>query len=253
MDPTDKLQERIGALVQRLRAEQGMDQSDLVKAAGVDPKTLRGLEKGTRWPRDASLFKIEQALGLPGGTIQRWRAEPDALLDFEAAAEYRMSGMPALPELPRHAPNAPVLGQLDVALGLHPMYRGPGLQLSAEERRALVSARNRIVHNKGDFTDTELSALTSFIEDDELRTLHLRIDWLPRAQQLEVSALVSELHAKVEQSLADMGVTCSTEDEDMPAEAPMPNPLPYEGLPPDLATFPSSVQPMRRDRRPSAS
>ena len=76
---------RIGQLVQRRRSELGMDQSDLVKAAGVDPKTVRGLEKGTRWPRDASLFRIEVALGLEPGTIKLWRAYPDELAEAESA------------------------------------------------------------------------------------------------------------------------------------------------------------------------
>ncbi|MET7752288.1 MULTISPECIES: helix-turn-helix transcriptional regulator [Actinomycetes] len=62
---------RVGTEVQRRRLDRHMDQADLAGAAGVDRKTLRALEKGTRWPREASRAKIENALNWPAGVLER--------------------------------------------------------------------------------------------------------------------------------------------------------------------------------------
>ncbi|UXE05012.1 immunity repressor [Gordonia phage Lton] len=57
----------VGKIVASRRAELKMSAAELASAAEVDPKTLRSLERGERWPRDTSLRKIEEALGwIPG-------------------------------------------------------------------------------------------------------------------------------------------------------------------------------------------
>lgn len=142
---------------------------------------------------------------------------------------------PALPELPRNAPNAPTLGHLDIALGAHPFRPNTFLPMSNRERQLLVSARNKLFHNRADLTDEERAVLTRFIEDDELRTLHARIDWLPRAEQLDVSARVNELQLGVEERWVADGYT--NESEQLPDYA-RPNPLPREGTFPDPDLFP---------------
>lgn len=87
------------------------------------------------------------------------------------------------------------------------------------------------------FTDAEARVLKRFIEDDELRTLHVRIDWLPRPEQLEVSDLVNKLSLDVENRWVADGYT--NESEELPDYA-QPNPLPVEGISPSDMGF--SVQ-----------
>jgi len=81
-DPTDLTpQQRVGQQVVDRRVELEMNQADLVRAARTDPRTVRDLERGERWPRDANRAKIERALRWPIGTL-------DILLDGgEAPAE----------------------------------------------------------------------------------------------------------------------------------------------------------------------
>lgn len=51
----------------------GLGQLEFSQHAGIDPKTLRGLERGVRWPRTASVAKIEAALELQFGTLDQMR------------------------------------------------------------------------------------------------------------------------------------------------------------------------------------
>ncbi|MET8648546.1 helix-turn-helix domain-containing protein [Nocardia aurea] len=66
--------ELVGAEVQRRRIELGIDQIDLARQASVDPKTVRGLERGNSWPRDSSRAKIEKALAWQPGSLDRLAA-----------------------------------------------------------------------------------------------------------------------------------------------------------------------------------
>lgn len=64
-----------------------MDQAGLAREAGVDAKTVRALERGTRWPRDGSRVKIENALGWAGGSLDRIaKGDLPVLLDDAAQA-----------------------------------------------------------------------------------------------------------------------------------------------------------------------
>lgn len=64
---------RVGEEVRRRRGDLGLDQQELAEDAGVDPKTLRSLERGERWPRAGSRTKIERALGWPNGALDLLR------------------------------------------------------------------------------------------------------------------------------------------------------------------------------------
>jgi len=69
-----EMQQAIGHLIQEARVEKGLSQLRLAKEAGVDVKTLRSMEDGSRWASDVSRSKIEQALGWRSGAMQDlWR------------------------------------------------------------------------------------------------------------------------------------------------------------------------------------
>lgn len=67
-------QHNVGRKVQVRRLELGLQQADLAAQAKVDPKTLRSLEKGERWPRASSRSKVEDALDWPAGALDRMLA-----------------------------------------------------------------------------------------------------------------------------------------------------------------------------------
>ena len=73
----------VGHLVAQRRADRQLDQIGLARAARVDPKTVRSLESGTRWPRDSTRTRIENALAWDPGSIARIRSggEPTAVDD----------------------------------------------------------------------------------------------------------------------------------------------------------------------------
>lgn len=54
-----------------------MTQTEFARRAGVDPKTLRALESGERWPHAKTRLAIEQALEWPAGTIADLADRPD--------------------------------------------------------------------------------------------------------------------------------------------------------------------------------
>lgn len=98
--------------------------------------------------------------------------------------------------------------------------------MSSEDRLLLTRVRNKLVHGlPSPLTDQEAALLNRFIEDEELRSLHLRIDRLPRDEQLEVSTFVNELQGRVDQQLRDMGVADDLPYKDFPPAAPKPHPL----------------------------
>lgn len=47
----------------------GLDRTYLATEANVDPATLRDFLNGTRWPRPATLTKLDRALGWEPGTL----------------------------------------------------------------------------------------------------------------------------------------------------------------------------------------
>lgn len=223
---------RLGRLVRARRKALKMTQSDVQAVGGPSTATLRLIENGRNLEfRDGTGVALERAIGWAPGSIDAILAggEPTPL-SYEP---------PALPALPRNAPNMPVLGSVDKALGIHPATNQGQVAMSAEDRKLLLSARNKLVHigvTDAGFTEEETRALTKFIEDNELQTLHVRIDWLPRAEQLEVSALVDALQSRLEERWVADGY--NNESERLPDYA-QPNPLPVEGIAPDPADFPS--------------
>lgn len=68
-DPDDRALKRAGRAVAARRMELGASQASLAKAAGVDAKTLRSLERGERWPQDANRAKIATALQWRHGAL----------------------------------------------------------------------------------------------------------------------------------------------------------------------------------------
>lgn len=64
------MQKAIGQLIQEARIEKGQSQLRLAKEAGVDVKTLRSMEDGSRWASDVSRAKIEHVFGWRKGAMQ---------------------------------------------------------------------------------------------------------------------------------------------------------------------------------------
>lgn len=74
-------QQRVGQHVADRRNALAMNQADLVREARVDPRTVRSLERGDRWPLDSSRVKIERALGWPAGTLDSLLAGGEPPID----------------------------------------------------------------------------------------------------------------------------------------------------------------------------
>lgn len=213
--------ERFGRILRARREELGIQQEDLDRFGGPSSTTLSQLERGITRPSPKTLRKLDTGLRWVSGSARRTLegGDPEVLPQVRSP----------LPRLPRDAPNAPVLSEVDRALGIHPTAAGGSLEFSNTERAYLVSARNKLMKGGASFTGEETAVLTRFIEDDELRTLHVRIDWLPRAEQLEVSGLVNELQLRLEERCVADGY--SNESDTLPDYA-QPNPLPFEGIGP---------------------
>ncbi|GEE00233.1 hypothetical protein nbrc107696_46080 [Gordonia spumicola] len=78
----------VGQIVANRRARLQMDAAGLASAAGVDPKTLRSLERGERWPRDRTLRKIEVALQWQPGSLDSIKSGGSAIaIDGLAAVD----------------------------------------------------------------------------------------------------------------------------------------------------------------------
>lgn len=71
----------VGEAIVQERLKLGMDQIELARAAEVDPKTLRALERDERWPREGNRARIERALGWAPGSLEALRdgGEPTPL------------------------------------------------------------------------------------------------------------------------------------------------------------------------------
>lgn len=227
--------QRLGRLVRARRKSLRLTQADVQNAGGPSTATLRLIEGGKHTDfRDGTGSALEEALQWKLGSIDNILAGGAPI-----PLERKPVEKPRLPRLPRGAPNAAISSQAAKALGKHPAAPNEFLPMSSEERLLLAGVRNKIMHSGDDagFTDEEARLLKRFIEDDELRTLHVRIDWLPRPEQLEVSDLVNKLSLDVENRWVADGYT--NESEELPGYA-QPNPLPVEGISPSDMGF--SVQ-----------
>lgn len=232
-----------------------LSQNAAAKMIGLSGNRWRHIEKGYQTvaagvrtpvvgPPD-TLAKMAKAIGVTADELTAV-GRADAAAELEALdtkhQEWLTELADRMPRLPRGAPNAPVYSEVEKALGTHPVLPGTLLPMSNSERRILSRVRSKILPNVDDqvetLTEEETQVLTKFIEDDELRTLHVRIDWLPRTEQLEVSALVNELELQVEKRWVADGY--NNESERLPDYA-QPNPLPVMGNAPDPRDFPSQV------------
>ena len=80
--------EPLGRQLRTLLAERGWTQSDLVRASGVDKNTLSGLINGKSQPRDATLGRIEAALGLtPDMLAARGEDQPRSGSSFDSSRD----------------------------------------------------------------------------------------------------------------------------------------------------------------------
>ena len=71
------------------RGELDMTQDELAKRAGIDPTTVRNLERreGPRWPIARTRARIEKALLWPNGEIERLALEDEQEPGIPAALE----------------------------------------------------------------------------------------------------------------------------------------------------------------------
>ena len=70
VDPAlDELARRIGAVVHRHRAAQGLSLGELGRASGLSKTILARIERGEGNPSMETLWRISKALGLPLGTL----------------------------------------------------------------------------------------------------------------------------------------------------------------------------------------
>jgi len=82
----------IGQLVQKGRLAMDLAQQPFAKAAGVDLKTLRSLEKGERAPWDTTQAKVEKALGWRQGVIKEILDHHEIIPAESVTAEYMREG-----------------------------------------------------------------------------------------------------------------------------------------------------------------
>lgn len=68
--------QQVGELLKAFRVWRGLTPGQLASNAGVDVKTVRSLENGTRWPQDLTRSKIEYVLGLQNGIIRELLEDP---------------------------------------------------------------------------------------------------------------------------------------------------------------------------------
>ena len=174
-------------------------------------------------PSSTTMSRIERGVAPPSAKTLR---KLDAGLDWESGSAKRaLDGGDPTPLLGGVKLPAPSIGDSNPGPGLRPGSLNASLVMSTRERQMLARVRNKLV-DKTALTAEEHLLLTKFVEEEELRTLHVRIDWLPRAEQLEVSALVNDLHMRIEtRRIAD--------GPGLQPDYALPNPLPREGITPD--------------------
>ena len=59
----------VGSNLRRLRKERGFEQAELAKAAKSSQQTISDIERGKRDPRESTLEKLAEALGVPIGAL----------------------------------------------------------------------------------------------------------------------------------------------------------------------------------------
>lgn len=136
-----------------------MDAAGLASAAGVDPKTLRSLERGERWPRDRTLRKIEVALQWQPGSLDSIKSGGSAIaIDGLAAVdefgEERFYIDPNQVDVPDNTPEESryrsVLGELaDIQ---ETMRRQPDRASVIADRR--IRAAGRLLDSAAEFLST---------------------------------------------------------------------------------------------------
>ncbi|QSM00080.1 immunity repressor [Gordonia phage Cashline] len=99
-----RTQPEVGSLVVDRRKRLRMDASELAVLADVDPKTLRSLERGDRWPREATRLKIEHALHWRVGALDSLRAggaafAVDGLAAIDPAGDELFYPDPEMPDV----------------------------------------------------------------------------------------------------------------------------------------------------------
>lgn len=63
----------VGALVKARRLELRITEKQLQESTKIDPKTLKKLENGERWPQEETRMKVEVVLGWAAGSIAALR------------------------------------------------------------------------------------------------------------------------------------------------------------------------------------
>lgn len=119
----------VGALVRHRMKERGLTQVALRKKSGVDPKTLKALLNGDRWPQEETRSRIEISLGWEFGSIQD-------LLDGREATVIRPAGM--TPVVERESPD---LISEDGVRELPSAVLLDGMEIFARELRRRASPR----------------------------------------------------------------------------------------------------------------
>lgn len=98
---------RVASYVVSRRGALGLSQDDLATKAGVDAKTIYNLESGERWPWATTRSKIEAALGIAEGDLERIADGYDPTLrdehDGGAGGDFLDENLRArIAELPEH-------------------------------------------------------------------------------------------------------------------------------------------------------
>jgi len=119
-----------GELVRAHRQRLGLSQEDLAGKAGVDPKTIGGIESGRRAPRPATVRRLADAFGLQGPDRERFSVSA-AAQRVQPAAGGRPDVSPAAvmpaqlpPEVPCFVGRNRELDQLDQLLDQLPTGSG---------------------------------------------------------------------------------------------------------------------------------
>ena len=207
---------RLGVAVVARRIELGMRTTKaLSEKTDLTPRMLGDLENGRRDNfSSGTKAQIERALQWAPGSIDSTLAGGDPTpIPSEVAPSKSFEGARPHP-----------LSDSYTGPGLRPGSLNASLVMSTRERQTLAEVRNKLASNNA-LTTEESLLLNKFVENEELRTLHVRIDWLPRAEQLEVSELVNDLHMRIEERIS--------ESPGMVPAYVEPNPLPREGITPD--------------------
>lgn len=119
----------VGVLVRQRMKELGLTEAALRKKSGVDPKTLKALLHGDRWPQEETRSRIEISLGWEFGSIQD-------LLDGRDVTVIRPAGM--TPVLEHESPD--FISEDDIR-ELPSAVLLDGMEMFAKELRRRASPR----------------------------------------------------------------------------------------------------------------